>query len=109
MDQGSKLDVVDKDAVIVALAANLKLEKEKKHRTQRMDDKRPSIGFCTPLPNWRITKKCTTFTHDGMKYNWCPNHRPNNRGNKKKLSGMYMPHPHNHEEWLAQRKAEQAT
>eukprot|EP00957_Ditylum_brightwellii_P019666 1483654-Ditylum_brightwellii.AAC.1 len=64
MDQGSNLEAVDKDAVIVTLAANLKLEKEKKHRTQRTDNKQPSNGFCTPLPNWRITKKDTTFTHD---------------------------------------------
>eukprot|EP00957_Ditylum_brightwellii_P063160 4794084-Ditylum_brightwellii.AAC.1 len=92
------VEVVDKDAVIVALAADLKLEKEKKHRSQRTDDKQPSIGFCTPLPNWHITKKGTTFTHDCAKCNWCPHHGPNNHGNDKKLSGIYMPHPHNHEE-----------
>eukprot|EP00957_Ditylum_brightwellii_P162794 12396944-Ditylum_brightwellii.AAC.1 len=92
------VEVVDKDAVIVAFIANLKLEKEKKHRSQHTDDKQPSIGFCAPLPNWHITKKGTTFTHDGTKYDWCPHHRPNNRGNNNKSSDMYMPHPHNHEE-----------
>ena len=99
-------EVVDKDAVIVALAANLKLEKAKKSN-QRKDAKQPSASGYTPLPDWRITKRGNTYTHEGTKYDWCTKHGPNNRRDDKKSSGMYMPHPHNHDDWAAQKKAKQ--
>eukprot|EP00957_Ditylum_brightwellii_P115486 8809061-Ditylum_brightwellii.AAC.1 len=52
-------EVVDKDAVIVALAAQVKLAKEKgKYTIPCKDGKQQSTpGGRTPLPDWRITKK----------------------------------------------------
>ena len=104
-------EVIDKDAVIVALAAQVKFAKDKagKFTIPRKDGKQQSTtGGRTPLPDWRITKKGNTYSHEGTKYDWCTRHGPNNRNNEKKSSGMYMPHPHNHDEWAAARKAKQA-
>ena len=98
-------EVVDKDAVIVALATDLKRANAAKPSV-KFDDKNKRTF--PPLPDWRITKKGPSYTHDGTKYDWCPHHGPNNRGKDKTKSGMYMPSPHNHDDWLKDRKSKQA-
>ena len=65
-------------------------------------------GTNTKPPDWRITKKGATTTVEGVKYDWCPHHGPNNRGKDAKKSGMYMPAPHNHDEWAKAREAKNA-
>ena len=100
-------EVIDKDAVIVALATKLKESKKAFQKTPNADGKSKG-GYQNPLPDWRITNKGPTFTHDGTKYDWCPHHGPKNRSSDKKSSGMYMPNPHDHDAWAASKKAKQA-
>ena len=102
-------EVVDKDAVIVALATKLKASEAKKaYQSSMITDSKSKVGYQNPLPDWRINKKGPTYTHEGIKYDWCPHHGPKNRSSDKRSSGMYMPAPHKHDEWLANKKAKQA-
>jgi hypothetical protein len=98
-------EVVDKDAIIVALSTDLKRAKAAGSKGVSFDSKANKKS--TSLPDWRITKSGATCTHDGQKYDWCPHHGPDNRnsdGGKKKKTGMYMPSPHDHDAWAANRK-----
>ena len=96
-------EVIDRDKVILALATDLKNARAQPPAKVTFDKK--TKGGAKPngnkLPDWRITKKGSTYTHEGVKYDWCPHHGPKNRGNNKTSCCMYMPHPHDHEEWKA--------
>jgi hypothetical protein len=47
-------------------------------------------------PEWQVTKKGTTIEHDGRKYVWCSKHTSKDGS----INGLYMPSPHNHNEWV---------
>ncbi len=46
-------------------------------------------------PEWQVTKKGNTLEHEGHKYIWCPKHTSKDGS----VNGLYMPLPHNHDEW----------
>ena len=48
-----------------------------------------------------MTKKGNTIEHGGRKYEWCSKHSSKDGS----INGLYMPSPHNHDEW-AKAKAE---
>jgi hypothetical protein len=55
----------------------------------------------TRCPEWQVTKKGNTIEHKGRKYVWCTKHTSKDGS----INGLYMPYPHNHDEW-AQVKAD---
>ena len=55
----------------------------------------------TRCPEWQITKKGNTIEHEGRKYVWCSHHTSKDGS----INGLYMPSPHDHEEW-AKKKAD---
>ena len=58
-------------------------------------------GNSTDTPAWKFKnfRNTTTCPYTGDKYEWCKLHEMKNE--KRVHKGMYMPHPHNHEEWAA--------
>jgi hypothetical protein len=50
-----------------------------------------------------VTKKGNTIEHEGRKLVWCTKHTSKDGS----INGLYMPSPHNHDEW-AQAKADKA-
>jgi hypothetical protein len=46
-------------------------------------------------PKWQVTKKGTTIEHNGRKYVWCSKHTSRDGS----INGLYMPLPHDHDEW----------
>jgi len=50
-----------------------------------------------------VTKKGNTIEHEGCKFVWCTKHTSKDGS----INGLYMPSPHNHDEW-AQAKADKA-
>jgi len=50
-----------------------------------------------------VTKKGNTIEHEGRKYVWCAKHTSKDGS----INGLYMPSPHNHDEW-AHAKADKA-
>jgi len=55
----------------------------------------------TLCPEWQVTKKGSTYIHEGTKYSWCPHHHSKNGS----INGLYMPAPQDHDSW-AKAKAE---
>ena len=57
-------------------------------------------------PQWQITKVGNRIKHPdtGIDMIWCPKHQSTDG----KVNGMYMPFPHNHEEWAAKKAASKA-
>jgi len=55
----------------------------------------------TRCPEWQVTKKGSSLTHEGKKYSWCPHHHSKDGS----INGLYMPAPHDHDVW-AKAKAE---
>ena len=55
----------------------------------------------TRCPKWQVTKKGSTYIHEGMKYSWCPHHYSKDGS----VNGLDMPAPHDHDAW-AKAKAE---
>jgi hypothetical protein len=55
----------------------------------------------THCPEWQVTKKGSSLTHEGKKYSWCPHHHSKDGS----INGLYMPAPHDHGAW-AKAKAE---
>ena len=55
----------------------------------------------TRCPEWQVTKKGSTYIHEGKKYTWCPHHHSKDGS----TNGLYMLAPHNHDAW-AKAKAE---
>ena len=55
----------------------------------------------TRCPKWQVTKKGSTYIHEGTKYSWCPHHHSKDGS----VNGFYMPAPHDHDAW-AKAKAE---
>jgi len=55
----------------------------------------------TRCPEWQVTKKGSSLTHEGKKYTWCPHHHSKDGS----INGLYMPAPHDHDAW-AKAKAE---
>jgi len=57
-------------------------------------------------PKWQITKVADMIKHPdtGIDMIWCPEHISSDG----EVNGMYMPHPHNHEQWAAARKKKRA-
>ena len=55
----------------------------------------------TCCPEWQVTKKGSSLTHEGKKYTWCPHHHSKDGS----INGLYMPAPHDHDAW-AKAKAE---
>jgi hypothetical protein len=49
----------------------------------------------TRCPEWQVTKKGNTIEHEGCKYVWCPKHTSKDGS----INGLYMPSPHDHDEW----------
>ena len=49
----------------------------------------------TRCPKWQVTKKGNTIEHDGRKYVWCTQHTSKDGS----INGLYMPSPHDHDEW----------
>ena len=50
------------------------------------------------VPEWRVKFKGNTTTVDRNKWDWCKHHNAEGF-----FEGMYMPHPHNHDEWKQNR------
>ena len=50
------------------------------------------------VPKWRVKFKGTKTTVDGKKQDWCKHHKA-----EELFEGMYMPHPHKHDEWKQKR------
>ena len=115
---GSWLNTNEKDTKIVALTSALQEVKKKfgdlakkvsfdqdkpkgssgKKGGEKSKEKRQTKARC---PEWQVTKKGTTIEHDGRKYEWCSKHSSKDGS----INGLYMPSPHNHDEW-AKAKAE---
>ena len=55
----------------------------------------------TRCPEWQVTKKGSSLTHEGKMYCWCPHHHLKDGS----INGLYMPAPHDHGAW-AKAKAE---
>jgi hypothetical protein len=55
----------------------------------------------TRCHEWQVSKKGSTYTHEGKKYSWCPHHHSKDGS----VNGLYMPAPHDHDAW-AKAKAE---
>jgi len=55
----------------------------------------------TRCPEWQVTKKSSTYIHEGTKYYWCPHHHSKDSS----INDLYMPAPHDHDAW-AKAKAE---
>jgi hypothetical protein len=49
----------------------------------------------TRCPEWQVTKKGNTIEHECRKYVWVPKHTSKDGS----INGLYMPSPHNHDEW----------
>ena len=62
---------------------------------------RPKPQTKTRCPEWQVTKKGNTIEHDGRKYVWCTRHTSKDGS----INGLYMPSPHDHDEW-AKKKAD---
>jgi hypothetical protein len=55
----------------------------------------------TRCPEWQVTKKGSTYIHEGKKYTWCPHHHSKDGS----INRLYMLAPHDHDAW-AKAKAE---
>ncbi len=55
----------------------------------------------TCCSEWQVTKKGSTYIHEGTKYSWCTHHHSKDGS----INGLYMPAPHDHDVW-AKAKAE---
>lgn len=57
-------------------------------------------------PQWQITKVGNKLKHPDKDIDmiWCPHHKSADG----KVNGMYMPFPHNHDEWAAKKAAAKA-
>jgi hypothetical protein len=73
---------------------------KKKGGATQGDGKKQTKARC---PEWQVTKKGNTMEHEGRKYVWCTKHSSKDGS----INGLYMPSPHNHDEW-AQAKADKA-
>ncbi len=58
----------------------------------------------TRCPEWQVTKKGNTIEHEGWKYVWFPKHTSKDGS----ISGLYMPFPHDHNEWVKAKAAKTA-
>ena len=63
-------------------------------------------GKRTPLETWRFTQKGKINHDKGVKYQWCELHGHKNEDGIQ--SGMYMPAPHNHEDWVEKKNGKLA-
>ena len=96
-------ETVDKDAVIVALANNLKKEQENENTAADRPGANGSRKERGDGPtDWKLINKGANMTSpdDGKKYVWFEHYGPNN-GKSGKQTGMNIMVPHNHAEWLA--------
>ncbi len=110
---GSQLITNKKDTKIVALASAIQDVKKKygelakkvsfdsgtkgtssgkKGNSSSVAVKQQTKARC---PKWQVTKKGTTIEHDGHKYVWCSKHTSKDGS----VNGLYMPLPHDHNEW----------
>ncbi len=64
------------------------------------DGKKPTKTHC---PEWQVTKKGNTIEHEGCKFVWSTKHTSKDSS----INGLYMPSPHDHDEW-AKAKADKA-
>jgi len=65
---------------------------KKKGGGKTEDGKKPTKTRC---PEWQVTKKGNTIEHEGRKYVWCTKHTSKDGS----INGLYMPSPHDHDEW----------
>ena len=56
------------------------------------EGKKPTKTRC---PEWQVTKKGNTIKHEGCKYVWRPKHTSKDGS----INGLYMPSPHDNDEW----------
>jgi hypothetical protein len=56
------------------------------------DGKKQTKARC---PEWQVTKKGNTIEHKGRKFVWCSKHTSKDGS----INGLYMPSPHDHDEW----------
>jgi hypothetical protein len=110
---GSWLNTNEKDTKIVALTSAIQDVKKKygelakkvsfdggtkgassgkKGNSSSAAVKQQTKAHC---PEWQVTKKGTTIKHDGRKYVWCSKHTSKDGS----VNGLYMPSPHDHDEW----------
>ena len=96
---GNKWNALDpREQKLMALTA--KLEKLKVDSNTRTGGTLQSADGTIPL--WRKTYKGDQITHDGQEFAWCNKHSySGNNG----FSGLYFPHPHDHEQWQARKDA----
>ena len=95
-----------KTAQVMALATELYKERLKNSRSKdetprdgKKSRKNAKEGSARPgLEHWKFTFKGKNKTESGVKYDWCTDHGHKDADGKK--SGMYMPSPHNHKDWL---------
>ena len=99
-------ETVDKDAVIVALANNLKKEQENENTAADRPGANGSRKERGDGPtDWKLINKGANMTSpdDGKKYVWFEHYGPNN-GKSGKQNDMHMLDPHNHGELLENKK-----
>ena len=65
---------------------------KKKGSGSSNNGKKPTKTHC---PEWQVTKKGNTIEHEGSKFVWCPKHTSKDGS----INGLYMPSPHDHNEW----------
>ena len=98
---------------MIALATELYKERMKNSRpyddtshTSKKPKKNPKDkdrgGQRPPLEQWRFRFDGEDKDDDGVEYVWCPHH--GHKDTDGKQSGMYMPSPHDYDEWAKQRK-----
>ena len=77
--------------------------KDDTHRGGKKPRKNAKEGSARPgLEPWKFTFKGKNKTESGVKYDWCPDHGHKDTEGKK--SGVYMPSPHDHDDWLTIKK-----
>jgi hypothetical protein len=58
----------------------------------------------TRCPKRQVTKKGNTTKHECQKYVWCPKHTSKDGS----INGLYMPFPHDNDEWVKAKAAKTA-
>ena len=72
------------------MALNTKIEAlELAFSTNYIKPKGPNTSNKRNPPEWKVTKKVYTMTHDSIPFYWCPHHKYEKEG---KLNKMCMPH-----------------
>jgi hypothetical protein len=66
-------------------------QKKKGHDSPN-DGKKQTKTRCL---KWQVTRKVNTIEHEGLKFVWCPKHTSKDGS----INGLYMPSPHDHDEW----------